>query len=73
MSNNPLAGVKWEAYPVEGDVSGLARYLQASHPTLGTLRIATLPAFPESAAHAVKVLADEMTRRAQRAAYAAKH
>lgn len=72
MALDPMAGAEWETYPVEGDVSGLARYIQCVHP-VGTFRIATLPAFPESAASAVKVITDEITRRVQRAAYAANH
>lgn len=72
MALNPMAGAQWETYPIPGEVSGCGRYIQCVH-SVGSFRIAVLPVRPESAARAVEAITQEVTRRVQRAAYAAKH
>ena len=62
----------WYTEPIPSDVSGQGRFIHCDS-EVGRLRIATLPAFPEAAVHAVGVISQEVKRRRAAAAYAAKY
>lgn len=63
---------RWYTAPIPDDSSGLGRFIHCDC-EVGRLRIATLPAFPEAAGHAVEVIAKEVKRRRAAAAYAARY
>lgn len=67
-----LGSAVWTTYPVPEDVSGQCRYIQVCS-DYGNLRIMVIPVHLNSAALAVKTLAEELKRRKARADYAALH
>lgn len=67
-----LGSAVWTTHPVPEDVSGECRFIQVCS-DYGNLRIMVMPVHLNSAALAVKTLADELKRRKARADYAALH
>lgn len=67
-----LGNAVWTTHPVPGATDPCMRFVQCCS-DLGNLRIKVLPVHTNSAALAVKTIADELKRRKARADYAALH